>query len=78
MSDLVNHPSHYNRPGIPECIDLIEALGYNFHLGNAFKYLYRAGLKTESPVQDLEKCIWYIKRELDRLSRVQTNPPSEF
>ncbi|MBK8173168.1 MAG: DUF3310 domain-containing protein [Sandaracinaceae bacterium] len=44
MSDNVNNPGHYKRGGI-EVIDVIEALEFDFHDANAFKYLARAGHK---------------------------------
>ena len=43
-NDVVNHPSHYTQ-GKYECIDVIEDLGANYHIGNAIKYLWRAGKK---------------------------------
>lgn len=63
----VNHPSHYcNIDGI-ECIDVAEH--FNFNIGNAIKYLWRAGLKAEDRYEeDLRKAIWYIKREISRVS----------
>lgn len=65
MSDAVDHPKHYNsHPAGIECIDVVEHLSFN--VGNAIKYLWRAGLKTESPIEDLEKAIWYIRREIER------------
>ena len=36
----------------------------NFCLGNAVKYIWRAGLKEDSKEQDLRKAIWYLQREL--------------
>ena len=62
--DLVNHPPHYKAGGI-EVIDFIEAKDLNFRLGNAIKYISRAGKKATDPVQDLEKAAWYLKREID-------------
>ena len=63
--DLVNHPPHYKAGGI-EVIAFIEAKDLNFRLGNAVKYISRAGKKKDSdPVQDLEKAVWYLKREID-------------
>ena len=62
--DLVNHPPHYKAGGI-EVIDFIEAKDLNFRLGNAVKYISRAGKKATDPVQDLEKAAWYLKREID-------------
>lgn len=66
MADMVNHPDHYKANGL-EVIDIIEKFGLGFHLGNAVKYILRAGVKTEDPVDDLEKAIWYINRALDNV-----------
>lgn len=68
--DPVNHPSHYtSHPSGVECIQITEH--YNFCLGNAIKYIWRAGLKdaTDS-IQDLEKARWYLDREITRLKSV--------
>ena len=66
MSDHVNHPSHYTaHPSGVECIAITEHM--NFCLGNAVKYIWRSGLKSATPVEDLEKARWYIERELHRL-----------
>lgn len=70
MHDDVHHPKHYTQhPSGVECIEITEHL--NFCLGNAMKYLWRAGLKSEDAVQDLQKAVWYINREIARL---QTEP----
>ena len=67
----VNHPGHYQTSAGLEAIDVIEAFFYdNFHLGNAFKYLARAGKKGDY-VEDLRKSIWYINREVERSSNEQ-------
>ena len=64
-ADPVNHPPHYKAGGI-EVIDFIEAKDLNFRLGNVVKYVSRAGKKLDSnPVQDLEKALFYLKREID-------------
>ena len=73
MADLVNHPPHYTShparcqcgSGI-ECIQITEHM--NFCLGNALKYIWRCGLKGDK-VEDLEKAIWYLNRELARRRR---------
>lgn len=66
--DPINHPPHYtSHPSGVECIQITEHMGFN--LGNAIKYLWRADLKSESPIQDLEKARWYIDRELGRQTR---------
>ena len=66
-NDAVNHPSHYTgHPSGVECIQVTEHL--NFCIGNAIKYLWRAGLKDgNSDIQDLKKAAWYIEREIARL-----------
>jgi hypothetical protein len=40
----------------------------NFNIGNAIKYLWRAGLK-ENQLEDIQKARWYAERELKRLSK---------
>lgn len=62
--DMVNHPPHYKAGGI-ETIDFIEAKDLNYRLGNVVKYVSRAGKKSSDPVQDLEKAMFYLKREID-------------
>ena len=49
-----------------EAIDVIEDWNLNFNLGNAVKYISRAGHKDDI-VQDLKKAMWYIEREIQRL-----------
>lgn len=61
--DMVNKPQHYHKNGM-EVIDIIDAFtpdSYSYCMGNAIKYLLRHQDKGK-PVQDLEKCIWYINR----------------
>lgn len=71
QTEKVNHPSHYNsHPSGIECVTIAEA--FNFNLGNALKYIWRAGLKTEDPTEDLKKGAWYLQRELDRLAKKQS------
>ncbi|MDR2005346.1 MAG: DUF3310 domain-containing protein [Prevotella sp.] len=73
MNDNVNHPKHYtSHPSGVECIQVTEC--HNFCIGNAIKYLWRAGLKIDADktdlqkqVEDLEKAVWYIQREIQRL-----------
>lgn len=61
--DPVNHPAHYKAGGI-ETIDFIEAKRLNYNLGNVVKYITRSDLKGNRK-QDLEKAMWYLKRELE-------------
>lgn len=64
MSDSINRPSHYNYSGV-EPIDVIEAWGLGFHLGNALKYIARCEHKG-SAMEDLRKARWYLDREIHR------------
>jgi len=66
-TDLVNHPGHYQTENGLEAIDVIESFDLNFHLGNAVKYILRAG-KKDSYIQDLEKAVWYLEREIERVN----------
>jgi len=67
--EFVNHPQHYGGGDNPyEVIKVIEALEMDFHLGNTFKYIARAGKKgTDKEIQDLEKALWYLQRKIDLL-----------
>jgi hypothetical protein len=72
-NDQVNHPKHYTSdPSGIECIDVTRHR--NFNVGNAIKYLWRAGLKIDADkssinkqIEDLEKAVWYIVDEIHRL-----------
>ena len=69
--ESVNHPSHYNTGSI-EVIDFIEDLGLDigFCLGNAIKYISRAGKKDkEKTVEDIKKAQWYLSRWLDAMRK---------
>ena len=69
--DIVNQPLHYkSHPSSIECIQITEHM--NFCLGNAIKYIWRAGLKSSSEIEDLRKARWYIEREIQRLIRENT------
>ena len=76
-SDNVNHPKYYNEhPSGVECIEI--ARHYCFSIGNAIKYLWRAGLKkdasltdTEKEIEDLKKAIWYIQDRIKELENLQ-------
>ena len=67
--DPVEHPKHYTTGKI-ECIDYIEDKELGFHLGNAVKYITRAGKKDPAKtVEDLEKAVWYIQRKIELLKK---------
>jgi len=67
VKDMVNRPKHYTSdPSGVECIQIVRHRNYN--IGNAFKYLWRAGLKNEDKhIEDLRKAIYYIQDEINRL-----------
>lgn len=65
--DSVDHPSHYAEGRKYEPIVVIEAWGLGFNLGNALKYISRAGRKDPAKIEeDLRKAVWYIDRELSK------------
>lgn len=72
-NDNVNHPKHYTSdPSGVECIEITKHR--DFCIGNAIKYLWRAGIKreegmteTQKMIEDLQKAIWYINAEIEML-----------
>ena len=75
MNDNVNHPAHYTDEKI-EVIDFIEDKKLGYHLGNAGKYISRAGKKDHDKyIEDLQKAVWYLQREIKR-STVQMSIPT--
>ena len=75
MEDNVNHPPHYtwlkDKCGI-EVIDITRHM--DFCLGNAIKYILRAGHKKEASmsnkekeIEDLKKAIFYINDRIKQL-----------
>ena len=67
--EMINHPSHYGgSENVYEVIKIIESLKLDFHIGNALKYIVRAGKKNqEKELEDLQKAIWYIERKIKLL-----------
>lgn len=72
----INHPNHYTRSGRKECIVEIEErygryILVVFCLTNAYKYLYRIGLKDDNPAQrDLDKARFYFNYVKNRNSEI--------
>ena len=71
----VDHPRHYADTKI-EVIDYIEDKNLGFCLGNAIKYISRAGRKEsaamdtkQKTIQDLKKAIWYITRRIEEIEK---------
>lgn len=78
MSNAISHPAHYNQGKI-EVIEFIEDKNLNFHLGNAVKYICRAGKKDPSKHQeDLEKAIWYVEREIEFKFSMNVRRPNDM
>lgn len=70
--DNINHPKHYEDAGyLVQPIDVCQELP--FCLGNAVKYLCRAGNKEGCPeLEDLKKAQWYLNRQLALLDNGST------
>lgn len=69
----IDHPEYYKAGGI-EAIDVIEDWKLDFCLGNAIKYIARAGKKSDDVKTDLEKAAWYIKYHAEGV-KAGTVPP---
>jgi hypothetical protein len=66
--EAVNHPAHYGGDTVYETIKVIRAWGLGFDLGNAVKYISRAGKKDRAKtIEDLKKAIFYIEDEIKHL-----------
>ena len=71
----VDHPKHYTSdPSGVECIEITKYR--DFCIGNAIKYLSRAGLKEDSmlslkdkTIEDLKKAIFYINKEIELIQQ---------
>lgn len=75
QQDAVNHPGHYG--GEIEVIDFIEDKKLGFNLGNVVKYIARAGKKNpDTYLEDLEKAVWYLEREIWRSRRIPREEPT--
>ena len=69
--EMVHHPKHYGGKDNPyEAIKVIEAWDLGFCLGNTVKYISRAG-KKDSTIQDLEKAVWYLQREIKNRKKLE-------
>ena len=70
-NEYIDHPQHYGGEDNPyEVIQVVESLEMDFHLGNVFKYIARAGKKeTDKELQDLKKALWYLDRKIQLLEK---------
>lgn len=65
--DMVNSPPHYHQENsLYEPAKVIRAWGLSWALGDAVKYIARAGRKGDK-AEDLRKAIWYITDEIDAI-----------
>lgn len=66
--EAIDHPAHYGGDTVYEAIKVIMAWGLGFNLGNAVKYIARAGKKDPTKrLEDLRKGRWYLDYEITRL-----------
>ena len=71
-NDPVNRPAHYT-DGKIEVIEFIEDKNLGFCLGNAVKYIARAGKKDPTKeIEDLNKAKWYIERRIKELKEARS------
>ena len=79
------NPKHYSDFGDHSAIHIIrvwnrirkaagvELVGFN--VGNALKYIQRAGFKPgEAEVVDLKKAIWYLKNRIHEIDPTEEDP----
>lgn len=71
MTDPLN-PDYYKNYSI-EVTDAIQSWGLSYCQGNIIKYIVRSGRKTTDPQQDLEKALWYLKKELSKYGQLSEN-----
>lgn len=64
-------PDYYKSGGM-EAFDVIDAFDLDFNLGNAFKYIARAGKKGDK-VEDLRKAVTYLNRQIEKEEKNQPN-----
>lgn len=78
MKDPLN-PDYYKNYSI-EVTDAIQSWGLNYCQGNIIKYIVRCGRKTTDPRQDLEKALWYIRKEISKYDdrRLSKNSFTQF
>ena len=70
--DPVKHPDHYtSHPSGVECLEVTRHMSFN--TGNAIKYIWRHREKGK-PIEDLQKAIFYLEDEVERLKSSPTPP----
>ncbi len=76
MNDGGSNPEQYALPeDATELQDLIEYRNMNYAIGNIFKACYRLGKCGHSDKsRDLNKILWFVQRELDRIDSSSPSP----
>lgn len=81
--DKINPEYYRKHPSGVECIDITRH--YCFDIGNAIKYLWRAGLKqeegytsTDKEIEDLYKALWYIEDRIKQLNMIRKQSVNEL
>lgn len=78
MSDMINHPPHYQSDTGLEVIDVIEAFfPQDSHLSHVFKYMARTG-KKDTPESNIRKSIWWLVRKLSLITGRRFLPLMEY
>lgn len=80
MTDMVNHPPHYQTADGLEAIDVIKAyFKDNYNLGQVFKYIARSDKKWD-PLEDLKKARWYLDKEIEwrEEEEIEDTPPPVY
>jgi len=69
--EQVNHPQHYGGENNEyEVIKVIDAWDLGFSLGNAIKYISRAGKKRkDTELEDLRKALWYLQHHIKNIEK---------
>jgi Protein of unknwon function (DUF3310) len=68
--ERIVHPEHYGGDTVYEVIKVIDAWGLGFKLGNAVKYIARAGKKPGTDdLEDLKKALFYLNHEIDGIEK---------
>jgi hypothetical protein len=76
--DAAVAPKHYRDLGAYSALHVAERWELNYHLGNALKYIQRAGKKPNTPeIQDLKKAAWYLARHIHLLDPENEPDPLE-
>ena len=71
-NDMINRPRHYTWHPVAECKDIVGEFNYN--LGTALTYIWRAPYKHDCPIEDLKKAIKHLEFECARLEQRRTQP----